>query len=61
MMRRESALVSSIPGVIPTKIAVAIVKSAIERHRAFGIPLPEADEMEEEMRAHLRSEGRENR
>ena len=36
------------------KIAVAIVKSAIERHRAFGIPLPEADEMEQKMRAERR-------
>jgi hypothetical protein len=33
------------------RIAIALVEGAIERHRFFGIPLPEADAVEEEMRA----------
>jgi hypothetical protein len=31
-------------------IAVAMVQEAIERHRFFGIPLPEADEVEKSIR-----------
>jgi len=31
------------------KIAVALVQGAIERHRFFGLPLPEADEVEQSL------------
>ncbi len=31
------------------RIAVALVQGAIERHKSFGLPLPEADEVEEEL------------
>ena len=33
------------------RIAISIVKGAIEKHRFFGIPLPEADEAEAELKA----------
>jgi hypothetical protein len=33
------------------KIAVALVEGAIERHRFFGLPLPEADEVEQSLLA----------
>jgi hypothetical protein len=31
------------------RIAVALVQGAIERHRFFGLPLPEADEVEQSL------------
>jgi hypothetical protein len=33
------------------RIAVALVQGAIERHKYFGLPLPEADEIEAELKA----------
>ena len=33
------------------KIAVALVQGAIERHKYFGLPLPEAEEIEAELKA----------
>ena len=32
------------------RIAVALVQGAIERHKSFGLPLPEADEVETELK-----------
>jgi hypothetical protein len=39
------------------KIAVQIVKGAIEKHRFFGIPLPEADEAEQSLLAEAKENG----
>jgi hypothetical protein len=33
------------------RIAVALVQGAIERHKSFGLPLPEADAIEAELKA----------
>jgi hypothetical protein len=39
------------------RIAVALVQGAIERHRFFGIPLPEADEVEQSLLAKAKENG----
>ena len=39
------------------RIAVALVQGAIERHRFFGLPLPEADEVEQSLLAKAKENG----
>jgi hypothetical protein len=39
------------------RIATALVKGAIERHRFYGLPLPEADEVEQSLLAQAKENG----